>query len=42
MPSDKLITVNPVLSSHSKEDQKLVFMTDLRLMQVKSMQNAPP
>ena len=30
-------TVKPVLSGHSKEDQKLVFKTDYRLMQVKSM-----
>ena len=30
-------TVKPVLSSHSKEDQKLVFKTDYRLMQVQSI-----
>ena len=28
-------TVEPVLSSHSKEDQRLVFKTYYRLMQVK-------
>ena len=37
MPSDKLITVKPAFSSHSKEDQKLVFKTDYHLMQVKSI-----
>ena len=31
----------PVLSRHSKKDQKLVFMTDNRLMQDKVLQNAP-
>ena len=30
-------TVKPVLSCHSKKDQKLVFMTDYGLMQVKSI-----
>ena len=30
-------TVKPILSSHSKEDQKLFFKTDYRLMQVKSI-----
>ena len=30
-------TVKPVLSGHSKEDQRLVFKTDYRLMQVKSI-----
>ena len=30
-----LRTVKPVLSGHSKEDQKLVLNTDYRLMQVK-------
>ena len=33
-------TVKPVLSSHSKEDQRLVFKTDQCLMQVKVLQNA--
>ena len=32
-----IITVKPVLSGHSKEDQKLVSKTDYRLMQVKSI-----
>ena len=32
-----LFTVKPVLSSHSKEDQKLVLKTNYRLMQVKSI-----
>ena len=31
------ITVEPVLSGHSKRTQKLVFKTDYRLMQVKSI-----
>ena len=30
-------TVKPVLSGHSKQDQKLVFKTDYRLMQVESI-----
>ena len=30
-------TVKPVLSDHSKKDQKLVFKNDYRLMQVKSI-----
>ena len=30
-------TVKPVLSGHSKKDQKLGFQTDYRLMQVKSI-----
>ena len=30
-------TVKPVLSDHPKEDQKLVFKTDYRLMQIKSI-----
>ena len=30
-------TVKPVLSGHSKEDQKLVFKTDYHLMQVQSI-----
>ena len=30
-------TVKPVLSGHSKQDQKLDFKTDYRLMQVKSI-----
>ena len=30
-------TVKPVLSSHSKEDQRLVFKTDYHLMHVKSI-----
>ena len=30
-------TVKPVLSGHSKRTQKLVFNTDYRLMQVKSI-----
>ena len=30
-------TVKPVLSGHPKKDQKLVFKTDYRLMQVKSI-----
>ena len=33
-------TVKPVLSSHSKEDQKLVFNTNYCLSQVKVLQNA--
>ena len=32
-----LSTVKPVLSSHSQKDRKLVFKTDYRLMQVKSI-----
>ena len=32
-----LSTVKPVLSGHSKEDQKLVFKTNYHLMQVKSI-----
>ena len=36
-----LFTVKPVLSSHSKEHQKLVFKTDYLLMKVKVLQNAP-
>ena len=36
----QLSTVNPVLSSDSKEDQKLVFKIDYRLMLVKSIVNA--
>ena len=32
--------VNSVLSSHLKEDQRLVFKTDYCLMQVKVLQNA--
>ena len=32
-----VFTVKPVLNSHSKEDQKFVFKTDDRLMQVKSI-----
>ena len=32
-----LNTVNPVLSGHSKRDQKLAFKTHYRLMQVKSI-----
>ena len=35
-------TVKPVLSSHSKVDQKLVFKTDNRLMQVKSIAECSP
>ena len=34
-------TVKPVLSCHSNKDQKLVFRTDNRLIQVKVLQNAP-
>ena len=30
-------TIKPVLSGHSQKDQKLVFKTDYRLMQVKSI-----
>ena len=30
-------TVKPVLNSHLKEDQKLVFMTDYRLLHVESI-----
>ena len=33
----RCFTVKPVLSGHSKEDQKLVFKTDYRLIQVKSI-----
>ena len=32
-----IFTVKPVLSSHSKEDQKLLFKTNHCLMQVKSI-----
>ena len=32
-----LNTVKPVLSSHSKKDQKLVFKTDYSLMEVKNI-----
>ena len=35
--SSKIYTVKPT----QKEDQKLVFKTDFRLMQVKVLQNAP-
>ena len=35
MPS--VYTVKPVLSGHTKKDLKLVFRTDYRLMQVKSI-----
>ena len=35
-------TVKPVVSSHSKMDKIKVFMTNGRLMQVESIQNAPP
>ena len=34
------ITVKPVLSGHSKRRPKLVFKTDYRLMQVKSIASA--
>ena len=38
-------TVKPVLSSHSNEDQRLIFKTDYRLMHIKRianvLQNAP-
>ena len=34
-------TVEPVLSGHSQKDQKLVLMTDYRLIQSKELQNAP-
>ena len=37
-----LSTVKPVLSGHSKEDQKLVFKTDYRLMQVESIAEYSP
>ena len=37
IPNKKCVTVKPVLSDHSKEDQKLVFKTDNRLIQVKSI-----
>ena len=36
-PCVKYSTVKPVLSSHSKRTQKLVFKTDYHLMQVKSI-----
>ena len=32
-----LLTIKPVLSGHSNKDQKLVFKTNYRLMQVKSI-----
>ena len=32
-----ILTGRPALSSHSKEDQKLVFKTDYHLMHVKSI-----
>ena len=32
-----MITVKPVLSGHSKKDQKLVFKMNYHLMQVKSI-----
>ena len=35
-PYNNDITVKPVLSGHSKKDHKLVFMTNYRIMQVKS------
>ena len=35
--SNLAYTVKPVLSSHSKRTPKLVFNTDYRLMQVKSI-----
>ena len=35
-------TVKPVLSNHSKKDQKLVFKTNYRLMQVKSIAECFP
>ena len=31
------VTVKPVISGHSKKRQKMVFKTDYRLMQVKSI-----
>ena len=34
---EKKDTVKPVQNSHSQRDQKLVFMTNYRLMQVKSI-----
>ena len=34
---EKTFTVKPVLSHHSKEDHRLVFKTDYRLMHVKSI-----
>ena len=34
-------TVQPVISSHSKRRQKLVFKTDYCLIEVKVLQNAP-
>ena len=36
-PKQRVSTYKPVLSGHSKEDQKLVFKTVYRLMQVKSI-----
>ena len=35
-------TVKPVLSGHSKRTPKLVFNTDYRLMQVKSIAECSP
>ena len=35
-------TVKPILSSHSKEDQKFGLKTDYRLMQVKSIGECAP
>ena len=33
----KCYTVKPVLSGHSKEEQKMVFKTEYRFIQVKSI-----
>ena len=40
-PIQNYYTVKPVLSVHSKEDQKLVFKTDYRLLHVKSIAECP-
>ena len=37
-----ITTVKPVLSGHSKRRPKLVFKTDYRLMQVKSIAERDP
>ena len=39
--SNQKAAVKPVLSGKSNKDQKMVFKTDYRLMQVKVLQNAP-
>ena len=41
-PVNKVSTVKPVFSGHSKRRPKLVFKTDYRLMQVKSIAECSP